>query len=342
MELIVNRPLANTYGWLHANGTKVTAAVSEAVEIKEERPAQVSAAWEDTGILPRLRTGAGEETGKLLQGLPERVYRLGAGEAVGDALRLHLDFIASDAGARVAFRLEDRAELTVIMDYTGGNGAAAIQTQVRLGKGAKLRLTQIQRTGSAEVLINDLGAECGAGAQLSLVRLVLDGKSTYDGCSVALIGEQSGFTGDIGYRVTSGARLDMNYEAIHLGKKTTSEMTASGVLADGGFKLFRGTIDLRKGCAGAVGNELENVLMMDDTTHNQTLPVILCGEEDVVGNHGATIGRLDEELIYYLESRGMAREEIYDMMARARVDAVIRKIPDEKTVKALLPEDEDE
>ena len=91
MELIVDRPLANTYGWLHANGTKVTEAVSEAVEIKEERPAQVSAAWEDTGILPRLRTGAGEETGKLLQGLPERVYRLGAGEAVGDALRLHLE-----------------------------------------------------------------------------------------------------------------------------------------------------------------------------------------------------------------------------------------------------------
>ncbi|HAJ74036.1 MAG TPA: Fe-S cluster assembly protein SufD, partial [Lachnospiraceae bacterium] len=77
------------------------------------------------------------------------------------------------------------------------------------------------------------------------------------------------------------------------------------------------------------------VLMMDDGVSNQTIPLILCGEEDVSGNHGATIGRLDEKLMFYMQSRGMNTEEIYEMMARARIDAVIRKIPDEKTRLAL-------
>ena len=47
-----------------------------------------------------------------------------------------------------------------------------------------------------------------------------------------------------------------------------------------------------------------------------------------VRNHGATIGKLDDELLFYLESRGMNREQIYEMMAMAKVDAVCRKIPD--------------
>ena len=81
---------------------------------------------------------------------------------------------------------------------------------------------------------------------------------------------------------------------------------------------------------GWFGNEKEDVLMMDDEVQNQTIPLILCAEEDVVGNHGATIGRLDDSLMFYLESRGMDRDQIYEMMAKARLDSVIRLIPDEK------------
>ena len=44
---------------------------------------------------------------------------------------------------------------------------------------------------------------------------------------------------------------------------------------------------------------------------NQTIPLILCEEEDVEGNHGATIGKLDEELLFYLESRGIPEAEVY-------------------------------
>ena len=70
---------------------------------------------------------------------------------------------------------------------------------------------------------------------------------------------------------------------------------------------------------------------MDDDVINQTIPVILCDEEDVEGNHGASIGKLDESLMFYLSSRGMDESEIYEMMARARIDAVTAKIADAQT-----------
>ena len=77
---------------------------------------------------------------------------------------------------------------------------------------------------------------------------------------------------------------------------------------------------------------------MDRTVRNRSIPVILCSEEDVVGNHGATIGRLDEDMIFYLASRGMETEAIYEMMAKAKLDSVIRRIPDEEVRRGLLEE----
>ena len=72
----------------------------------------------------------------------------------------------------------------------------------------------------------------------------------------------------------------------------------------------------------------------------QSVPVILCAEEDVVGNHGASIGRLDEGISYYLQTRGMTPEEVERMMARARLEAVIRKIPEEAVRNRLLETEE--
>lgn len=73
-----------------------------------------------------------------------------------------------------------------------------------------------------------------------------------------------------------------------------------GALRDGAKKIFRGTIDFKTGASDSVGNELENVLMLGDDVENKTVPVILCSEENVVGNHGATIGELDEDTMFYL------------------------------------------
>lgn len=62
---------------------------------------------------------------------------------------------------------------------------------------------------------------------------------------------------------------------------------------------MRGTIDFVHGCVGAKGDEKEDVLLVGDNMVNQTIPLILCAEEDVEGNHGASIGKLDENMLFY-------------------------------------------
>lgn len=69
--------------------------------------------------------------------------------------------------------------------------------------------------------------------------------------------------------------------------------------------------------------------MLGEDVENKTVPVILCSEENVVGNHGATIGELDEDTLFYLASRGISREQAEDMMARAGVERLKSLIADE-------------
>jgi Fe-S cluster assembly scaffold protein SufB len=229
---------------------------------------------------------------------------------------------------------ERDSELTVVMDYTSeeaAKGSACVQTRFDLKENAVLHLVQIVRVGSEYTLVNDLGGRTADSARIELVQLVLDGGNVYQGYQVDLEGYKSSLKNDLAYRVSKDGHLDINNFANHTGKKTESEINVNGVLRDNASKILRATIDLKEGAKGAVGNEAEDVLLMDDGVRNQTIPLILCTEEDVVGNHGATIGRVDENLMFYLQSRGMNREEIYEMMAKARIDATIRLIPDEKT-----------
>ena len=223
---------------------------------------------------------------------------------------------------------------TVVLE----TGDESWKWEAELAEGAVLRLIQIQTAGGKNV--NDVRVRCGKNARFEWYRVILAGGPVYDNCTAELAGDGSSFEAEIGYRLGGDASLDTNVEAIHLGRKTRSEINASGVMSGESQKILRGTIDLRKGCKGAVGNEMEEVLLLDPRVRNRSVPVILCAEEDVVGNHGATIGRLDENLSFYLQTRGLTPEEVERMMARALLEAVIRKIPDEEIRGRLLETEE--
>jgi Fe-S cluster assembly scaffold protein SufB len=72
---------------------------------------------------------------------------------------------------------------------------------------------------------------------------------------------------------------------------------------------------------------------MDEELVNKTIPLILCDEEDVEGAHGASIGKLSEEVLFYLRARGLSDEAIYSLMASGKLISVVNEIGDEVTQK---------
>ena len=174
----------------------------------------------------------------------------------------------------------------------GRTGTSSFQVKVHAEKNAKVQLQEVQLLGAGYTCLSDIGASCGENATFELLKLELGAGKVYAGCLTELEGKKSAFDAKIGYYTSVNQKLDMNYTVRHRGKKTESMMEVSGVLQDGSSKLFRGTIDFVPGCAGAKGTERDDVLLLGDDIVNQTIPLILCAEEDVEGNHGASMGDL--------------------------------------------------
>ena len=325
LDMTVNRLPARTWNWLKMNESSLK-------EIEAFGSPEVEFSGKCTDVewdgFETIATGMGEDMDRLANVSGATTIRLTGGES-----KLH---IACTDGQKNFQKVEILAEegecVNVVMDYTSAKeagGLLAVQTKMRLAKNATVRLVQVQTLGDGFTLLNDVGALCADGAKVEILQLFLGAAKTYSGVLSDLLGEASSLDAKVGYLGRNEQRVDMNYVALHKGKKTVSKMTADGVLRDRAFKLFRGTIDFKNGASGAEGEEREDVLLLGDDVINQTIPLILCAEEDVQGNHGATIGQLDEETLFYLCSRGMSEEAATNLISRARIDALCAKIGDE-------------
>ena len=120
------------------------------------------------------------------------------------------------------------------------------------------------------------------------------------------------------------------------GRNTRAEVSESGALDDAAHKTLRATIDLVHGARGSKGNEAESVLVLGDDVVNKTMPVILCDEDDVAGNHGATIGSVSPEQIDYLMDRGLSRREAEQLFVRAIFEDAIMHAPEEASHRAAV------
>ena len=103
--------------------------------------------------------------------------------------------------------------------------------------------------------------------------------------------------------------MDFLYYADHIGKESITTLHIEGVLFENAYKDFRGIINFRKGTPESDGREAENVLLLSKDAKSKSSPILLCAEENVNGNHAASIGKIDEKKLFYLQTRGYSKEE---------------------------------
>ncbi len=200
------------------------------------------------------------------------------------------------------------------------------ETELVVEAGENVTLVQVFLGEKKETLVQQLTARCQEGASFQLIQFVLGQGEVYSDCQVHLAEKASEYHMEVGYR-TRAQTLDMNVLVAQSAEDTHSEILVEGVIGDQGVKRFRGTIDLQKGASGATGSEQENVLLLGEDLQNITVPVLLCGQEDVKGNHGTAIGELEEETLFYLNSRGIPRDMAEALIIQGKMQSILDKIP---------------
>jgi hypothetical protein len=131
---------------------------------------------------------------------------------------------------------------------------------------------------------------------------------------------------------------DINYIAELRGKKSNIDIDVQGALKDNSKKHFKGTIDFKKGCKNAKGNENEYCMLLSDKAKSIALPMLLCTEDNVEGNHSTASGKVDNEQLFYIMTRGLRYKEAVKLIVKANFNKIIERIENEEIREIVLQE----
>lgn len=206
---------------------------------------------------------------------------------------------------------------------------SAALTRIVVETGAKLHLIEMLGVNEGQQHLESVGLEIHQDAAVDVKQYALGGSTIGLGLTANLVGARARLDLNNRYHATHEETLDINHLVRMRGTSTRAQLTESGVLNEAAKKTLRATIDLIRGAKDAQGNEIETVMILGDDVVNKTMPVILCDEDDVAGNHGATIGSVSPEQLDYLAARGLSRQAAEQLFIRALFEDAIINAPEE-------------
>ena len=175
-------------------------------------------------------------------------------------------------------------------------------------------------------------------AKINYVIVDFGGKNSITNYYSNILGEKADNKLNAIYLGKENQLFDLNYIGELRGEKSNIDIEVQGALKDKAKKHFKGTIDFKKGCKKATGNENENCMLLSDKAKSLALPMLLCSEEDVEGNHSSSSGKIGEKELFYIMSRGFELKEAQKLMVRAKFNKILESIKNEELKTQILEE----
>lgn len=130
-----------------------------------------------------------------------------------------------------------------------------------------------------------------------------------------------------------GQNLDTGAKMIHIGKNTSSYMNSKSISKSGGISTFRSSVEVRKSARGAKSSVDCSTLMLDNISRSDTIPVMKVETDDADIGHEAKIGRISDEAVFYIMSRGISEEEARAIIVSGFADDISKELPLEYAVE---------
>ena len=131
-------------------------------------------------------------------------------------------------------------------------------------------------------------------------------------------------------------KKDINIISHLRGKETIVDIDIQGSLDEKAKKNFKGTIDFKKGCTKAKGSENEFCLLLSEDAKSIALPMLLCTEDDVDGSHSTACGKVENDSLFYIMSRGIEYKEAVKLIVKSRFNNIINNLKDEEIKEAII------
>ena len=205
--------------------------------------------------------------------------------------------------------------------------------ELYVGKNAKLRYSTIENWSKNMYNLNTKRAIVEEGGTIEWVSGSFGSHVSYLYPMSILKGDDSRmeFTG-----ITfagEGQNLDTGAKVVHTGKRTSSYINTKSISKDGGVSTFRSSVQIGKQASGSKASVSCQSLMLDDISRSDTVPAMDIRTRDANVGHEAKIGRISDEAVFYLMSRGISEEDARAMIVSGFADDVSKELPLEYAVE---------
>ena len=205
--------------------------------------------------------------------------------------------------------------------------------ELYVGKNAKLRYSTIENWSKNMYNLNTKRAIVEEGGTIEWVSGSFGSHVSYLYPMSILKGDDSKmeFTG-----ITfagEGQNLDTSAKVVHTGKRTSSYINTKSISKDGGISTFRSSVQIGKQASGSKASVSCQSLMLDDISRSDTVPAMDIRTRDANVGHEAKIGRISDEAVFYLMSRGISEEDARAMIVSGFADDVSKELPLEYAVE---------
>ena len=199
--------------------------------------------------------------------------------------------------------------------------------EIIVKKNARVRYTTIQNWSTNVYNLVTKRAIAHEGATMEWVDGNIGSKVTMKYPSIILAGEYArGETLSVAF-AGEGQHQDAGAKMIHLAPHTSSSIISKSIARAGGRTSYRGEIKVAAGAHHSANTVRCDALLVDTISRSDTYPSVDVREDDVSMGHEATVSRISDEQLFYLQSRGLPEDEAMAMIVRGFIEPIAKELP---------------
>ena len=326
---INNIVLENTEIPTHIEGFKNLSCSEENVKIDSEV------------CTAELKYGVGTELVNQVMNNANKKIKIETDKIEGDEIQINFNFDSANKCLvdNIEIIAESDVKKTITLKYESLNSDSGYHNGV-------IRLLAKENANIDIVIVNMLNEETNnfisieneikKNANVNYTIVELGAKNSVSNYYSNITGDEAQNSLNTIYLGKENQVFDLNYIAELTGKKTNVNIEVQGALKDHAKKHFKGTIDFKKGAKKAVGNENEFCMLLSDTAKSIALPMLLCTEDEVEGNHSTAAGKIDEKQLFYIMSRGFSVKEAMKLVVKSRFNNILENVKNEKLKDEII------
>ena len=223
--------------------------------------------------------------------------------------------------------VEENAELNLMAIFDSNNNLnSKTNFDIHLKENAKLNFINLQKFSEDIINDNERIVKLEKNSSFNLFDLNFGSKIVNSSVNVNLDGENSRFEHFGVFASNKDQKFDFNVNAFHNAPYTYSNMLTKGALNDNSKVNYKGLIKINKNANNSNGYQKHDVILLNENAESNSIPKLEIDNNEVRCTHGSSCSQLDEDILFYVMSRGLNEKEAKITLVKGFLQEVINKV----------------